>query len=96
MLLWMRLLGFKIHGEDHNNIGRSDAVWEQPDVTVVAEIKYHAETKIDTLLNEAMKQIHDKRYYNKYLGKVILLGIAFSGKQTGCRIEELKIEDSTK
>jgi hypothetical protein len=90
MLLWMRLLGFKIHGEDHNNIGRSDAVWEQPDITVVAEIKYHAETKIDTLLNEAMKQIHDRRYYNKYLGKVILLGIAFSGKQTGCRIEELK------
>jgi hypothetical protein len=90
MLIWMRLLGFRIHGENHNNIGRSDAVWEQPNLTVVAEIKYHADKAIDTLLNEAMKQIHDRRYYNKYLGKVILLGIAFSGKQIGCRMEELK------
>ncbi|MDR2345225.1 MAG: PD-(D/E)XK nuclease domain-containing protein, partial [Planctomycetaceae bacterium] len=90
MLMWMQLLGFKIQGEDHNNLGSSDAVWEQSEVMVVAEIKYHAGKKINTLLNEAMKQIHSRRYYNKYSGKVILLGIAFSGKQTGCRMEELK------
>jgi hypothetical protein len=90
MLIWMRLLGFKIQAEEHNNIGRADAIWEQPEITVIAEIKYHAEKKVDTLLNEAIKQIHDRRYYNKYLGKVILLGIAFSGKQIGCRMEELK------
>jgi hypothetical protein len=87
MLLWMRLLGFKIHGEVSNDRGRTDAVWEQPGLTVVAEIKYHAEKKIDLLLNEAMDQIHDRRYYNQYLGKIILLGIAFSGKDTGCRME---------
>jgi hypothetical protein len=90
MLIWMRLLGFKIRAEELNNLGRSDAVWEQPGLTVVAEIKYHAETKIDTLLDEAMKQIHDRRYYNKYLGKILLLGIAFSGRQPGCRMEEVK------
>jgi hypothetical protein len=87
MLMWMRLLGFKIHGEVSNNLGRADAVWEQPGVTVVAEIKYHAKRKISKLLNEAMKQIHDRRYYNRYLGKVILLGIAFSGKNVGCRMK---------
>jgi hypothetical protein len=87
MLIWMRLLGFKIRAEEPNNLGYSDAVWEQSDLTVVAEVKYHAEKKIDTLLDEALKQIHDRRYYNKYLGKVLLLGIAFSGKQTGCRME---------
>ncbi|MDR2704919.1 MAG: PD-(D/E)XK nuclease domain-containing protein, partial [Planctomycetaceae bacterium] len=92
MLLWMRLLGFNIRAEEHNNLGRSDAVWEQPDVTVIVEIKYDAQKKIDTLLNEAINQIHEKRYYNKYLGKVLLLGVAFSGKQTGCRMEELKRE----
>ncbi|MDR1486081.1 MAG: ATP-binding protein [Planctomycetaceae bacterium] len=92
MLIWMRLLGFKIRAEEHTNIGRSDAVWEQPSLTVVAEVKYHVEKPIDTLLDEAMKQIHDRRYYNKYLGKVLLLGVAFSGKQTGCRMEELKQE----
>jgi hypothetical protein len=96
MLIWMRLLGFKIHGEEHNNIGRSDAVLEQPNLTVIAEIKYHAKKRINTLLNEAIKQIHDRRYYNKYLGKVILLGIAFSGKKTGCRMEELKIKKNNK
>ena len=87
MLMWMRLLGFKIHGEVSNNLGRADAVWEQPGVTVVAEVKYHAKRKIGKLLNEAMKQIHDRRYYNRYLGKVILLGIAFSGKNVGCRMK---------
>jgi hypothetical protein len=86
----MRLLGFKIRGEVSNDRGRADAVWEQPGLTVVAEIKYHAEKKIDLLLDEAMDQIHDRRYYNQYLGKIILLGIAFSGKDVGCRMETIE------
>jgi hypothetical protein len=89
MLIWMRLLGFNIHGEAPNNIGRADAVWEQPGLTVVAEIKYHAKRKTGALLRDAMKQIHERRYYNRYPGKIILLGIAFSGKGIGCRMEEL-------
>jgi hypothetical protein len=89
MLIWLRLLGFKIQGETPNNRGRSDIVLEHPDLTVIAEIKYHAKRKINTLLNEAMKQIHEKRYYNKYLGRVILLAVAFSGKNVACKIEEL-------
>jgi hypothetical protein len=83
----MRLLGFKIQGEASNNLGSADAVWEQPEVTVVAEVKYHKETKVDTLLKEAMSQIHEKRYYNRFLGKIILLGVAFSGQNTGCKME---------
>ncbi|MDR2754830.1 MAG: ATP-binding protein, partial [Planctomycetaceae bacterium] len=95
MLIWMRLLGFEVHGETPNNRGRSDAVWEQSGVTVIAEIKYHAKKKLNTLLKEAMKQIHERRYYNKYSGKVLLLGIAFSGKNVGCKIEELQREPNT-
>jgi hypothetical protein len=89
MLIWMRLLGFRIRAEEHNNLGRADAVWEQPGLTVVAEVKYHAEKTTEVLLSEALAQIHERRYYNKYPGKVIILGIAFSGKQTGCHMEEL-------
>ncbi|MDR2286203.1 MAG: ATP-binding protein, partial [Prevotellaceae bacterium] len=89
MLIWMRLIGFEIRGEEPNNLGRSDIVWEQPGMVVVAEIKYHAKTAIDTLLKAAMTQIHEKRYYNKYLGKVLLLCIAFSGKNIGCKMEVL-------
>ncbi|MDR1454745.1 MAG: PD-(D/E)XK nuclease domain-containing protein, partial [Tannerella sp.] len=76
-----------------NDLGRADAVWEQPGLTVVAEIKYHAEKKTDALLGEALAQIHERRYYNRYAGKVILLGIAFSGKEVGCRMEELSAEN---
>ncbi|MDR2169504.1 MAG: hypothetical protein LBP59_05205, partial [Planctomycetaceae bacterium] len=56
-------------------------------LTVVAELKYHSETKIETLLKNAIEQIHDLRYYNKYIGKVLLLGVAFSGKDVGCKME---------
>jgi hypothetical protein len=87
MLMWMHLIGFEVRGEEPNNLGRSDIVWEQPDIAVVTEIKYHAKTKINTLLKEAMAQIQEKRYYNRYTGKVLLLGIAFSGKNVGCRME---------
>jgi hypothetical protein len=51
----------------------------------------HAKKKTNTLLNEALTQIHERRYYNRYLGKVILLGIAFFGKKLGCRMETLKL-----
>jgi hypothetical protein len=89
MLMWTQLVGFKVRAEEHNNNGRSDLVWEQPGLTVVTEMKYSAEKSIDTLLKEAMEQIHDRRYYNKYSGKILLLGIAFSGRQPGCRMEIL-------
>jgi hypothetical protein len=55
----------------------------------VAEIKYHAKRKAGALLKDAMKQIHERRYYNKYPGKIILPGIAFPRKGIGCRMEEL-------
>jgi hypothetical protein len=93
MLMWMRIIGFEIHSEVSNNLGSADIVWEQQGITVVAEIKYHAKKKIKSLLKAAMKQIYDRRYYNRYSGKIILLGIAFSGKNVGCKLEELKIKN---
>jgi hypothetical protein len=88
--VWMTLLGFNIQSEKITNRGRMDAVLLQPGLAVVAELKYHAATKIDTLLNQAIAQIREKRYYEPFLDrKVILLCIAFSGKEAGCRIEQL-------
>ncbi|MDR0415448.1 MAG: PD-(D/E)XK nuclease domain-containing protein, partial [Prevotellaceae bacterium] len=89
-LLMMKLLGFDIQGEVLTNIGRIDAVWRQPGLTVVAEVKYQAQGAIDNLLDEAMKQIHDRRYYEAFLDKkVTLLAIAFSGKEVRCRMESV-------
>jgi hypothetical protein len=87
-LLWMKMLGFDIQGEIMTNTGRIDAVWRQPGLTVVAEIKYSVEKDADSLLDDAMTQIHDRHYYEKYLdGKVLLMGVAFTGKEVKCRLD---------
>jgi hypothetical protein len=89
-LIWIKLLGFDIQGEIMTNTGRIDAVWQEKDLTVVTEIKFHAEKTAGILLNEAMKQIRNRRYYEKYLHrKIRLMGVAFSGKEVACRIENI-------
>ncbi|MDR1557013.1 MAG: ATP-binding protein [Tannerellaceae bacterium] len=89
-LLWMKLLGFDIQGEVMTNIGRIDAVWHQPGLTVVAEIKYHTTTSLSSLLRSAIAQIRKQRYYEPYMDrKVILLAVAFTGKDVGCRMVSL-------
>jgi hypothetical protein len=90
LMLLMKLLGFDIQGEILTNIGRIDVVWRQPGLTVVGEIKYHAEKDLDALLNEAMTQIHDRKYYEAYLDrKVTLMAIAFTGKKVKCELKKL-------
>jgi hypothetical protein len=72
------------------NLGRIDAVWRQPGLTVVAEIKYGARKRANSLLSAAMKQIRDRRYYEKYADRdVLLLGIAFTGKDVKCSMEAI-------
>jgi hypothetical protein len=89
-LLLMKVLGFDIQGEIQTNIGRIDAVWHQPDLTVVAEIKYSSKKGIDKLLKEAMKQIYDNKYYEAYLDrKVMLMAVAFAKKEVKCKLEKL-------
>jgi hypothetical protein len=90
-LFLMATLGFDIQGEILTNIGRIDAVWRQPGLTVVAEIKYSAEKKIENLLNSAMRQIRRQKYYEAYINdtKVMLMAIAFAGKEIKCRINRI-------
>ncbi|MDR1223465.1 MAG: ATP-binding protein [Tannerella sp.] len=87
-LIWMSMLGFDIQGEISTNYGRIDAVWEQAGTVVVAELKYGAGKQAETLLNEAITQIHDRKYYERYLDREVkLLGIAFNGEEAACRID---------
>jgi hypothetical protein len=89
-LLLMKMLGFDIQGEILTNTGRIDAVWRQPGLTVVCEVKYHAKKRAESLLGKAMRQIRDRRYYEAFLdGKVTLLAIAFSGKEVRCKMESV-------
>ncbi|GHT52993.1 ATPase AAA [Bacteroidia bacterium] len=88
--MWMTMLGFNIQSERMTNRGRMDAVLLQPGLAIVVELKYHAKTKLKTLLKQAIAQIREKRYYEQFLDrKIILMGIAFSGKEVGCRIEQI-------
>ena len=92
-LSWMLAMGFTAHGEVMTGSGRIDAVLEQTDTVVVCELKYHAKTKTAALLRNAVKQIRDRRYYGKYLDrgkKIVLLALAFSGKEVGCRMDALE------
>ena len=89
MLLWLKLLGFDIIGEINTNVGVIDAVWQFNGHTVVAEIKYQVKKgRIATLLTHAMKQIEEKRYYERFMDneKVSLLAVVFAEKEIGCRI----------
>jgi hypothetical protein len=94
-LTWMTTMGFRIDGEVLTNIGRIDAVLETDDMTVVTELKYSPDIRSEKLLEAAMTQIQDRRYYEKYTGvshkPVLLLALAFSGaeKVMVCKMNEI-------
>jgi hypothetical protein len=92
MLLWLSMLGFELIAEVPTNVGRIDAVWFCPEHTIVVEVKSHPKAhSIDVLLDEAIAQIREKRYYEQFLGKqqVSIMGVAFAGTEIGCRVEKL-------
>jgi hypothetical protein len=91
LLVWLNFLGFQPQGEVETNIGIIDAVWKSSDITIITEVKYSSIKKsLAKLLDEATQQIYERKYYEAYLtetNKIVLLSIAFSGKEIGCRME---------
>jgi Holliday junction resolvase-like predicted endonuclease len=89
-LLIMIFLGFEIQAEVATNIGAIDAVWQQPDMNVIIEIKYSTKKSKKSLLNEAMKQIQNKKYYEAYQNKpIVLSAIAFTPDKNKSRLTEI-------
>jgi hypothetical protein len=81
--------GFETEGEACTNKRRPDAVLKKEGKITIVEIKYGEEVATKKLVEEAIEQIKEKRYYEKY-GKrdVSLLGIGFGkGKEIGCKFE---------
>jgi len=71
------LLGYRIKVEQNTNKGRMDAV-----IKTDSNI-YIFEFKLDKTTQEAIKQIKDKKYYQKYLldkRKLVLVGVEFSSE----------------
>lgn len=76
--LIFRMLGYRMSAEVHTNIGRIDAIIELDDQVLIFELKLNKSAKA------ALKQIHEKKYYEPYQnsGKTIqLFGINFDMKE---------------
>ena len=98
-LAWLNALGFKAQGESPTNIGFTDMVLKNESSVVIAEFKFSKikqNTDIpiksfDKMLKEAIDQIKDKKYYEKYPDKkIIAIGIAFAGKQLQSQIKTIE------
>jgi hypothetical protein len=89
-LVTARLSGYKTDSEVHTDKGRIDVVLKRDDSVIVVEIKY-GDKRLKKLLGEAMRQIKEKMYYEKYASSdVSLLAIAFGkGKEIDCEFQEL-------
>ena len=76
----LKALGFeKVEAEEKTNIGRIDIT-----VKVKDNLYYIIELKLDESAEEALKQIKEKKYYEKYEKKgnsIHLLGVNFSSKE---------------
>jgi hypothetical protein len=73
-----RLIGLFIEAEARTSIGRIDAVAQTEKYVYIFEFKLNRSSA------EALKQIHDREYYQKYLGsgrEIILVGARFSTKK---------------
>ncbi|MDR0911533.1 MAG: PD-(D/E)XK nuclease domain-containing protein [Methanobrevibacter sp.] len=95
---WFYMMGLETIAEESNSQGQIDAVLKYKNLHIITEIKYSQSKSIKTMLNEANKQIYDKRYYQSYQNKnPIILAIAIqdteNSKEIKCQIhtvEELK------
>ena len=75
--LILKLAGAEVRCEDITNTGRIDAVLETGNKIYIMEFKLGSE-------NEALKQIKEMKYYEKYLAEgkeIVLLGVGFDLKQ---------------
>ncbi len=73
-----RLIGLRMEAEARTSIGRIDAVAQ------TEKYVYIFEFKLNRSATEALKQIHDKEYYQKFLNsgrEIILVGAKFSTKK---------------
>jgi hypothetical protein len=93
LLLWLNLLGFEVQAEVSTDKGRIDAVWTWEDRVVIAEVKFSADGSLETMLETALAQIRENRYYERYAGtqrRIALLAVGFAGKDIACRMTELE------
>lgn len=86
----LMLIGISIEPEDETNLGRIDAVIEEENTIYIMEFKLGT-------ADEALNQIKEKKYYEKYLSSpkaIKLVGVGFDIEQRNrgdYKIEDLQI-----
>ncbi|WP_067092827.1 ATP-binding protein [Methanobrevibacter curvatus] len=89
---WFKLMGFFIQGEILTSTGRLDAVFKKEDLVVLVEVKYSLTESLDKMVDKAISQIMDKKYYLPYTDyNVIILGVAFGDREVKSHVEPLNI-----
>jgi Holliday junction resolvase-like predicted endonuclease len=85
------LSGYEVDPEVHTDKGRIDAVLKKGKEVIVVEIKYGKGSKVEEMLEEAIEQIKEKKYYEKYgSSEVSLLAIAFGdNKEIACKFVKM-------
>jgi Holliday junction resolvase-like predicted endonuclease len=86
-----RLSGFETESEVHTDKGRIDVVLKKDKTVVIVEIKYSKDNKLEEKLKEALRQIKDTKYYEKYSNRnPTHLGIVFGeNKDIACKFENI-------
>ena len=86
---------YTVRTEREMGYGRSDIVMipkVQGDLGIVMELKIAKTAKdMDAGVDEALKQIHDMKYYKELSGEVLLIGVCFHSKQAKARSEIIRV-----
>lgn len=84
---------YRVKVETPEGQGRVDIILSPKDCGnpyLIFELKVaKKEDELDSKVNEAFEQIHDRRYYNGMEGRVILIGIAFCKQIPKVRIDSV-------
>ncbi|MDR0913352.1 MAG: ATP-binding protein [Methanobrevibacter sp.] len=82
--------GFNIQGEPSSHKGEVDFILKNNDLIANIEVKSNDKNSYEYMIKEAMKQIHEKKYYQPYLNKkVILIAVAIKNREVKCKMEVL-------
>lgn len=86
---------FEVKTEYEAGNGRTDIILKprtEGTVPMIFELKrVRSEDDLDSGLDEAMKQIHSRRYHLGMSGKVVLVGMSFFGKIPKVRVEAISV-----
>ena len=92
-ILYSIISQYDVRSESEEGNGRVDIVMKpkyEGTVPLIIELKKtDSEDKLEQESKEAVRQIHDRKYYLNMHGKIILVGIAFWGKMPKTTIETI-------